>query len=107
MSKPQGNELRIETKALGLGIHHAREVFEADKGNSSSADYELPGIGCAHSDHKDHVEIDVDMEELCALLFGLTSQGNNIGSLEHGSQISTVSHGCRASDVLEMRAIRV
>jgi hypothetical protein len=62
-------------------------VLEAHESDAPAIDNQLAGIGSAHAYHQDDVDIGVTLEESAALLFSVSSQRDNVDSLEHGAEV--------------------
>jgi hypothetical protein len=80
-------------------------MLEADEGNSSSIYDKLTGVSRSDADHEDNVDLRINLEEIAALIFGITSEGNNVHSLEHRAEISASGKRSGFYDFGEMRAV--
>src|SRR4029079_6385715 len=68
---------------------------------------ELPCVRRTDSHHENDVDVDISLEKIPALVFGISCERNDIHSFEHRSQIGA-SCECRGLHYLgEMRTIRL
>jgi hypothetical protein len=82
-------------------------VLEADKSDSLAVDYQLARVRCADSYHEHHVNVRIDIEQGLALLFRVSSERNDIDSLEHCSEIYSACKCGGANDFQKMRTRRI
>src|SRR3989337_4574482 len=102
MTEPEGNQLRIEPKALGFRVRHTREMLEAHESDSLSIYYQLTGVRGADSYHQIDVDIAVDVEQRPALLLGIPRQRHDIDPFEHGAEVDPTRKRRRANDFHEV-----
>src|SRR5687767_15834535 len=86
--EPEGDELGVESQPVGLGVCNAGEVLEADEGNPPSVDYQLACIRRPDTDHKDDIDIGIDVEESPTLFFGISGERNDVHSFEHRPKVT-------------------
>src|SRR3989337_1823202 len=98
MTEPEGNQLRIESKALRFRVRHTREMLEAHESDSLSIYDQLAGVRRADSYHQINVYIAVDVEQCPALLLGIPRQRHDIDSFEHGAEVDPTRKRRRAND---------
>ena len=102
MCEPHRKELWIESETTTSGICNAREVLEADEGDTSPIHDQFTGIRSANTDHQYYVNVRVDLEQLGAPCFCCPSQFNDINPLKHRAEIGAIGSYCFANDVFEL-----
>lgn len=102
MGEPQRQQLGIEAEPLGIRIRDGREVFEANKGCSSSINDEFTSIGGADADHQDDINIDILLQEPGALVFRRSCERHNVCAIKHFAEIRPASERGRAYNIPKM-----
>ena len=82
-------------------------MLETHEGYAARVDDELTGIRGAHPDHQNDVVVGVRLEQLATARFRIAHEGNDIGALQHRTEIAAVCKHSRPHDVREVRAVRV
>jgi hypothetical protein len=82
-------------------------VFEANERDTSAVDDKLTGICGSDADHQHNIDVGVVFEQSAALLRRGASERNNVGSLEHGTKVRTISKCSELHYVTKVRTVRV
>ena len=82
-------------------------MLEAGEGDPRTVDDELSGVRGTNADHQHDVYVGVLLEQTSAALLGRPCEGDDIGALEHLSQVGTIRQCGGTNDIAEVRAVRV
>ncbi len=107
MGQPKRNQLRIETKPLGVGVVNGREVLETREGDSRPVHHQLASVCSTDADHKHDLYVSILLEQPSAPLFSGSRKCDNVSPLEHVPQVGAIGQRRGANDVTEVRAVGV
>jgi hypothetical protein len=107
MGQPEGNQLRVEAEALGVGICDRGEVLEAGEGDAAAINHQLARVRGAHAHHEDYIDVNVLFEQFRAPLLSGACERDHVSAFEHLAKVGSIGQRGGANDVGEVWSIAV
>ena len=82
-------------------------MFKACEGDPRPIHHQLAGVCCTNADHQHDVYVSVLFEQSPTPLLGRAREGDDVGALEHVTQVRSIGQRSGANDVTEVGPVGI
>jgi hypothetical protein len=90
MGQPKRNQLRIETKPLGVRVVDGREVLETREGDPRPVHHQLASVGSTDANHEYNLHVGILLEQAPHRCSVDLASATTVRPLEHVPQIGAI-----------------